>query len=72
MKYYITTPQVAELISRNEALIKGCGPVTQYWWSWIINNSDSSQAALCFRDDEIVPYTTTGSLGAEWYDNGGE
>ena len=67
MKYYITTPQIAELISRNEALERGCGPVTKYWWSWIINESDNTQAAVCFNDDETVPYATTGSLGSEWY-----
>lgn len=67
MKYYITTPQIAELISRNEALERGCGPVTKYWWSWIINESDNTQAAVCFNDDETVSYVTTGSLGSEWY-----
>ena len=67
MKYYITTPQIAELISRNEALEKGCGPVTLYWWSWIVDYSDSTQAALCFQDDEEVPYPTTGSLPSNWY-----
>lgn len=67
MKYYITTPQIAELISRNKALEKGCGPVTKYWWSWIINESDNTQAALCFQDDEDISYETTGSLGSEWY-----
>ena len=67
MKYYITTPQIAELISRNKALELGCGPVTQYWWSWIINESNNTEAALCFKDDENVPYETTESLGSEWY-----
>jgi len=67
MKYYITTPQIAELISRNKALELGCGPVTQYWWSWIINESDNTEAALCFKDDEDIPYETVDSLGSEWY-----
>jgi hypothetical protein len=67
MKYYITTPQIAELISRNKALENGCGPVTKYWWSWIINYSNPLEAALCFQDNEDVEYETVDTLGSEWY-----
>jgi len=67
MKYYITTPQIAELISRNKALEMGCGPVTKYWWSWTVNHSNPNEAALCFQDEEEVDFETTTELPEGWY-----
>jgi len=62
MKYYITTASDAEQISKNKALQLGCGPITKYWWGWIVDDRDPSQAALTFQDDEDVPYTTVDTL----------
>lgn len=62
MKYYITTTANAEQISRDKATELGCGPVTQYWWGWIVDDRDSTQAALCFQDDESVSHTTVDTL----------
>ena len=58
MKYYITTTANAEQISQNKATQEGCGPVTKYWWDWIVDNRDADQSALCFQDDESVSYHT--------------
>ena len=62
MKYYITTTANAEQISQNKAMQEGCGPVTKYWWDWIVDNRDADQSALCFQDDESVSYTTVDTL----------
>ena len=62
MKYYITTLEEAKQISRDKAIEKGCGPVTQYWWGWIVDDRDADQAALCFDDNEPVSYTTVDEL----------
>tara|TARA_B100002019_G_scaffold203823_1_gene176766 strand:- start:1751 stop:1972 length:222 start_codon:yes stop_codon:yes gene_type:complete len=62
MKYYITTTANAEQISQNKATQEGCGPVTKYWWDWIVDNRDADQSALCFQDDESVSYTTVDTL----------
>lgn len=73
MRYFITTPEWAQNRSREEALSRGCGPVTAYWWAWIINHSDSSQAALQFGDNEQVPpdcEPTVDTLPPEWFEGG--
>jgi len=62
MKYYITTTSEAEQISRDKALDLGCGPVTKYWWGWVVDARDAGQSALCFEDNEEVSYTTVSSL----------
>lgn len=62
MKYYITTTANAQQISQEKATELGCGPITQYWWGWIVDDRDPSQAALSFQDDEDVPYTTVDTL----------
>jgi hypothetical protein len=62
VKYYITTTANAEQISRDKAIEKGCGPVTKYWWAWIVDDRDADQSALCFEDDESVSYTTVDTL----------
>jgi len=62
MKYYITTTANAQQISQDKATELGCGPITQYWWGWIVDNRDPDQSALCFQDDEVVSYTTVDTL----------
>lgn len=62
MKYYITTTANAKQISQDKATELGCGPITQYWWGWIVDDRDPDQSALCFQDDEVVSYTTVDTL----------
>jgi hypothetical protein len=49
MKYYITTPEIAQGISAIEAQKRGCQGVTAFWWS-IINHPTNGQSALIFTD----------------------
>ena len=62
MKYYITTTVNAEQICRDKAIEKGCGPITKYWWSRQVSYQTDFLTAICFPDDEVVPYATISEL----------
>ena len=62
MKYYITTTANAEQICRDKAIEKGCGPITKYWWCRQVSYQTDFLTAICFPDDEVVPYATISEL----------
>lgn len=73
MKYFITTTHNAESITRKEAISRGCGPVTTYWWGFTTKWDDPEQAALVFDDTETVPeecQPTQDFLPPDWFEPG--
>jgi len=53
MKYYITTPELAQGISAIKAQQQGCTGVTAFWWA-ITTNANGTQSALCISDEEAA------------------
>lgn len=37
----------AKRASRNEAIKRGCGGSTEYWWGWVVH--EDGRAALCAK-----------------------
>lgn len=53
MKYYITTPELAEGISRIKAIQMGCEGITNFWWS--VTHKANNVSYLSFTDEESQP-----------------
>ena len=64
MKYYITTPELAQGISAIKARQMGCSGMTSFWWD-IIEHPVNNQSAICFTEDECT-------LASAVYDEEGE
>ena len=53
MKYYITTPELAQGISAIKAQQMGCTGATSFWWG-VITHPSNGQSAICFTDKECT------------------
>lgn len=53
MKYYITTPELAQGISAIKAQQLGCVGATAFWWPVTVDQ-DGLQAAICITDEEAA------------------
>lgn len=63
MKYYITTPELAEGISSIKAKQLGCSGSTQFWWS--VTHCDNNISYLSFTDEECEPEITPATYDEE-------
>jgi len=52
MKYHIAKKQNALDKNHQEALNRGCGLTTQYWWSMIYSN-DNTEIALRIPEEDV-------------------
>lgn len=50
MKYYITTPELAEGISSIKAKQMGCSGATQFWWG--VTHCDNNISYLSFTEED--------------------
>lgn len=53
MKYYITTPELAQGVSAVKAQQMGCSGMTSFWWG-IITHPSNGQSAICFIDEDYT------------------
>jgi hypothetical protein len=66
MKYYITTPELAEGISSIKAKQLGCDGTTQFWWE--VTHCDNNKSYLFIPDEHCSPVITP----ATYDENGNE
>jgi hypothetical protein len=63
MKYYITTPELAEGISSIKAKQLGCTGTTQFWWA--VTHCDNNISYISFSDEECLPEITPATYNEE-------